>query len=369
MCHRRNVSYALAAYHGHTETVRYLVGLPDVDVNDLHYCVRAALRNGMGQYCKGVVQVLIDAGADVNIRSDFGRTSPLHEACESGVLDVAKILVRAGARVCVTDEGGSTCLTRAADFGHTETVRYLVGLPDVDVNHQNVENNSALHCAVISRQTDIVQVLIAAGVNIATRNNNGLPLHSACYGPGVVKMLVEAGADLSARDNKGRTCLILSAFLGHTGTVRYLVGLPQVELNDRGAYGKTALQCAVEKNHQDVVQVLIAAGTDVDTENEDGSTPLHYACELGALDIVKMLVEAGAGVRATDNNGDTCLSLAAYFGHTEIVRYLVGLPQVDVNHRADDDNTAWDCAVDQNHTEIAQLLIAAGADMDTENTE
>ena len=307
MCHR--TCLALAAERGHTETVRYLVGLPDVDVNELHYCVRAALRSGLGQYCKDVVQVLIDAGADVNIRSDLGRTSPLHEACESGVLNVAKILVRAGARVCVTDEGGSTCLTRAADGGHTETVRYLVGLPDVDVNHQDVENNSALHCAVISRQTDIVQVLIAAGADVdalGALTCGYSPLHYACYS---------------------------------------------------GALGVVA------------AQLLIDAGADIETKSNQGYSPLHLACNLGALDMVKMLVEAGAGVRATDNQGDTCLTLAAYFGHTDTVRYLVGLPEVDVNLRGCDNKTALQCAVDEEQRGVEQVLIAAGADMDTENTD
>ena len=350
---------ALAAMFGRTETVRYLVGLPEVDVNHRDTVNKTALRCAVDQKHKDVVQVLIAAGADVNIRSNLGR-SPLYAACETGALDIVKMLVRAGAGVRDTDNNGDTCLTRAADSGRTEIVRYLVGLPDVDVNRQDVENNSALHCAVISRQTDIVQVLIAAGVNIATRNNNGLPLHSACYGPGVVKMLVEAGADLSARDNKGRTCLILSAFLGHTGTVRYLVGLPQVELNDRGAYGKTALQCAVEKNHQDIMQVLIAAGADIDTKDKDGSTPLLTACESGLLHVVKRLVEAGAGVRVTDNQGDTCLTLAAYYGRTKVVRYLVGLPEVDVNHRADDNKNALQCAVEQKHNAVVQVLINAG---------
>ena len=42
------------------------------------------------------------------------------------------------------------CLHLAAvTSGHTETVRYLVGLPEVEVNHQNPdENNCVALCGV-----------------------------------------------------------------------------------------------------------------------------------------------------------------------------------------------------------------------------
>ena len=75
-----------------------------------------------------------------------------------------------------------------------------------------------------------------------------------------VKMLVEAGADVRATDAKRDTCLILAAYHGHTDTVRYLVGLPEVDLNHQGSDHRTALQVAVKRKHADVVQVLIDAG-------------------------------------------------------------------------------------------------------------
>ena len=71
-----------------------------------------------------------------------------------------------------------------------------------------------------------------------------------------------------------------------------------------------------------------------------------------------MLVRAGAGVRATDNDGCTCLILAARCGHNETVRYLVGLPEVDVNHRDTVKNyTALQYAVEEKHTDVAQVLL------------
>ena len=355
--------FTVAAECGHTETVCYLVGLPDVDVN--HGNFNALQCAAMNEY-PDVVQVLIDAGADIDITANFDGCSPLHYACESGSLESVKMLVRAGAEVRATNHRGETCLVRAihaARYGHIETLRYLVCLPEVDVNYRHAGNYTALHCAVDEKpRTDVLQVLIDAGADIDAKNNEGRsPLHSACASGAldVVKMLVEAGAGVRATNDRGETCLILAARNGHTETVRYLVGLPEVDVNHvnrRYAGNYTALQCALENDKTDVVQVLIDAGADVVTNNN----ALHSACVFGSLDVVKMLVRAGAGVRATNDEGWTCLISAARYGHTDTVRYLVGLPEVELNHRDTAKNyTALHYAAEQKHTEVAQVLTDA----------
>ena len=71
-----------------------------------------------------------------------------------------------------------------------------------------------------------------------------------------------------------------------------------------------------------VCRVLIDAGADLQTKDEDGCSPLHSSCASGELDVVKMLVEAGAGVRVGDNEGWTCLYDAAAHGEAETCTIL-----------------------------------------------
>ena len=92
-----------------------------------------------------------------------------------------------------------------------------------------------------------------------------------------VKKLFKAGPDVRATDAKGNTCLIRAASQGHIDTVRYLVSLPEVDLNHQGSTNCTALHFAVDRKHADVVQVLIDAGADIETKNDDGHSPLHFA--------------------------------------------------------------------------------------------
>ena len=351
----------------------------------------AFVPHGQGDRCPAmwedpaVFQVLIDAGADIETKDENGR-SPLHKASTSGALDVVKMLVKAGADVRVTDndgdtrdDEGETCLTLAAANGHTETVRYLVSLEDVDVNHSGEDGFTALHWAGQQNSPEVVQVLIDAGADIETKDEKGRsPLHKACTSGAldVVKMLVEAGANVCVTDYVGETCLLVAAGNGHTETVRYLVSLKDVDVNHSGDNGFTALHWAGQGNYPEVVQLLIDAGADIETKDDEGCSPLlregrsplHVSSCSGKLAVMKVLVKAGADVCVTDNQGNTCLTLAAVYGHTKTVRYLVGLNKVDVNHKANDGDSAvlsvarvtWG----QTHAVVMQVLIDAGADIE-----
>ena len=273
-----------------------------------------------------VCQVLIDAGADIETKDDMGR-SPLHWACRSGALAVAKILVKAGAGVCVADNNEDTCLILAVAYGHTETVRYLVCLPEINMNHENDDGYTAV-LAAAGRGGEVMQVLIDAGADIEVKNyddRSPLLLASQCGNLRVVAMLVKAGADVCVTDNKGNTCLSLAAYNGHTETVRTLLCMPEVDVNQSNCRSDTPLHLAVLQNYPDVSKLLIDAGADIEAMNCTGRTPLHCACSAGALGIVQMLVEAGADVHVVDNKSNTCLIIASQRGHTETVRYLVGL--------------------------------------------
>ena len=364
--HEGDTCLLSTAAHGHTETVRYLVSLKDVDVNRKVDDCLSALHAAVEHKHAAVVEVLIDAGADIEAKDHMGRSS-LHLACRSGSLAVVKMLVKAGAKVCVKGRNGDTCLFSTAARGHTETVRYLVGLKDVDVNRKADERCSALHAAVEHKHAAVVEVLIDAGADIEAKDHMGhSSLHFACRSGSlaIVKMLVKAGVEVRATDNEGDTCLTLAAYFGRTETVRYLVGLKDVDVNHKADDCLSVLHAAVEHKHAAVVEVLIDAGADIEAKDEDGCSPLLFASSSGHLDIVKLLVKAGAEVRAIGQDGDTCLILAAAFGHTETVRYLLGLPEVDVNRKNNLGKTALVCT---HNPHALQVLIDAGADIEAKN--
>ena len=358
-----NTCLMLASRKGHIDTVRYLVSLPGMNVNQRDSEGNTALHVAVREQHAEVAQVLIDAGADVNRRAS-GDT-PLFLAIRKGSLDMVKLLVRAGAGVCIADEEGNTCLIFAVCEGHIDTVRYLVSLPQMDVTQADAHGDTALHYAA----EEEMHLLIDAGADVDRRNTAGwTPLHVASNSGMLndVKLLVRAGAGVCIADKDGYTCLMLASEEGHIDTVRYLVSLPQVDVTGNNRRnGNTALHVAVGKQHANVVQLLIDAGAHIESRNNVGRTPLHIASSAGALNMVKLLVGVGANVCVADEDGMTCLAIASVEGYIRTVRYLVSLPDVDVAKTDLYGNTALHLAAREDHADVVQLLIDAGADIES----
>ena len=235
---------------------------------------------------------------------------------------------------------------------------------------EDIDNE--IPCPAMWEDPAVCQVLIDAGADIETKDKEGRsPLHRASISDkiAVVKMLVEAGARVRVTDTNGDTCLTLAAYFGHTVTVRYLVTVPEVDVNHSEDENLTALHIAAQENYPEVVEVLIDAGADIEAKDEDGSSPLHCACREGALDAVKVLVKAGAGVCVTDNKGETCLVYAAHHGHIETVRTLLCMPEVDVNQSNNRGVTPLRRAVLRKYSDVSKLLIDAGADGDDDTDD
>src|SRR3989338_6410126 len=90
--------------------------------------------------------------------------------------------------------------------------------------------------------------------------------------------------------------------------------------------GNTPLHAAARNGHEEIVKLLIDAGSLVDAPNRYKETPLHWACysdHPGTASIINQLLAAGAPVGVTAKNGWSPLPKAAYWGHARVVRQLL----------------------------------------------
>lgn len=87
--------------------------------------------------------------------------------------------------------------------------------------------------------------------------------------------------------------------------------------------GRRALNYAALNNHADVIEVLLAAGANIESQNRTRFTPLHHAAEGGSIDAIKTLLKHGANKRAKMYRGGIPQQIAEYKGHRDAALLLV----------------------------------------------
>lgn len=120
-----------------------------------------------------IIQSLIKAGANVNARGNCKRSALYHAASYNDIV-LVKLLINKGANVNSTDKFGETPLIVASRLGHYCTVNYLIKIEGINLNACDLEmEGNALHWAVKFGQTDVVRLLLNAGIDVDAISKEG----------------------------------------------------------------------------------------------------------------------------------------------------------------------------------------------------
>ena len=128
-----------------------------------------------------------------------------------------------------------------------------------------------------------------------------------------------------------------------------------------------ALIEATQRNDVETARRLIAAGTNVNAQDENRDSAFLLAGARGRLEILKLTLQAGADLKSTNRYGGTALIPACHHGHVETVRELLKTA-IDVNHV---NRLGWTALLEVvilgdgsvPYVEITRLLLARGADV------
>src|ERR1041385_5022960 len=82
-------------------------------------------------------------------------------------------------------------------------------------------------------------------------------------------------------------------------------GLPRPGINSAGGFGNRPLKIAAVRGDICAIEILVAAGAELDARNEDGYTALHHAVAQGDLAAVQRLIELGASSDVLTDDGLT----------------------------------------------------------------
>lgn len=117
-----------------------------------------------------------------------------------------------------------------------------------------------------------------------------------------VRKLIARGAPVNFVGVAGAGALALACFNNDELMVAELLAAGADK--DTDAHG-SPLHLAIMRGLDKIVEMLVAAGAEMEKRNGCGWTPLLAACYCGQLRIARILVEAGADLEARDKVGTT----------------------------------------------------------------
>ncbi|XP_005721529.1 ankyrin repeat and SOCS box protein 10 isoform X1 [Pundamilia nyererei] len=233
-------------------------------------------------------------------------TTPLHITAGRGFADCLRLLLQRGADVDLAP-GGTTALHEACDNCQPECAKLLL-MHGANANAVSEDGLLPLHVCTSPESLECAKYLLqyGAAINGCTVDEYDTPLHVAARNglPDHTELYLRHGAAVDKQNYEGLT------------SINSACSQPQ-EAQDLRNYFK-------------VCQILINAGANIHTEEQDKRTPLHMACKNANPDIVDLLLENGACVNNMDYGGEApmhnILKVVAYkISHSpeRIVRSLL----------------------------------------------
>ncbi|CAK7272634.1 hypothetical protein SEPCBS119000_005229 [Sporothrix epigloea] len=321
-----------------------------------------------------IVCLLLDHGADVEIRDEQGCTVLLYLASEKDggkwTMDTLRLLLGHGyANIEARDTNGLTPLLWAVTNGNLRLAEALLDgslLAASDTSAAKNRGQTALHIATEANDEAMVCLLLRyeADPNVVCYGG-WTPLHQPAQNghKAVVSLLLRYKADPNVTSDGVSTPLHSAAEYGHEAVVSLLLDAG-ADVNAILCDGTTALHLAAEANDEAVVRLLLEYKADPNAIRNDRWTPLHCAAHNGDEAVVSLLLDSGANVNAMQLDGVTALHLAAHRGSVAVVKLLLKY-KADPNAFSHGESTPLHNAAPNGHEAVVSLLLDAGANVDT----
>ncbi|KAJ1524679.1 hypothetical protein HK096_001153, partial [Nowakowskiella sp. JEL0078] len=196
-------------------------GTPNIPDNEgltpLMYAAMQGYRNN--------VKLLLQAGADVNLKNNNGNA--LHLSLESK--SIVDQLLKVGIDVNTSNSSGETPLILAVKGDEIFTVGIIKSLIDLGANTRvtSSDGDTLLHLAIFSKRHDIFEFLLENDfVDVNAQNNKGeTPLHIAVWqmSSHIVELLLNKETDVNVVNKDGVTPLLMAVQNGCWKLVTLLV--------------------------------------------------------------------------------------------------------------------------------------------------
>jgi hypothetical protein len=122
----------------------------------------------------------------------------------------------------------------------------------------------------------------------------------------------------------GKFPLLTAVSTGNLSDVEQVLETwPNLEASNES--GLTALQIALKRGDEEIVDALIKAGAALGRQRVDDPPMMFHAIDSGRLSLVKRLVQEGCDIDEKNLEGYNSLDYSALLGHHEIIAYILDL--------------------------------------------
>ncbi len=270
---------------------------------------------------KEEIKKMIIAGADANLKINYAGDRILHWASSNGGPEMVQLLLDAGADIHAKNQSGDTAMHYAL---------------------RREYNSSVINILIAAGGN-------TANISITSDGKNLLHLASEEGRVSDVKAQIDMGADVNVRDDYQKTPLHIAIENNHADIVKILLKAGAGNNIKVDRYGNSLLYWAVWQEDAELLKILLDAGAPINLQdNKYGLSPLHRASASGSQEMVQMLLEAGADINAEDKEGK---KPAHYAQHVAIAELLgAEKPQLlmdTLNVESSSENSAHDLTTEQ----------------------
>lgn len=309
---------------GANRIAQYLIQVLE-DPNQLDTTGQAPIHYAVIHDRKLVVESLIRRSAQVDLRTatELGAT-PLMLACSRDHPELFQFLIEQGADVNAMDANGDPVANWAAYYGNRAALSALVG-KEVDLSIQSKHGDAADVLLRLWHDPKDLEVFRGSILEQSTSEIQKELFHAISqHKASEVKGLLNRGIDPNTTDAFGTPLLHQVIVAGEPSMLEVLLEY-RPDLNSYNRAGQTALALAARWEHQEMVELLLAAGADPNAADTLYQlTPLIGSVIGRNLEITNILTVAGAWIDHRDKINDAAaLHWAFFYGNEKAVQALL----------------------------------------------